>query len=136
MQEIYLTISDMQRLEEILDFLPEKEWSKSDNLHRLVEDLERALVVGPKEIPPDVVTIHSKVGLRDLDTEEEMTVILVLPSEADLAKDKISILAPIGSALIGYRAGDTVTWKVPSGMRRLRIEKVLYQPEAVGQYAK
>ena len=136
MRELYVTASDLQRLEDILDSLPESEWNKSENLNRLVEDLEHARVVSSETVPSDVVTMNSNVQLRDLDTGEEMTVIPVFPSDADLSQCKISILAPIGSALIGYRAGDTVEWAVPSGMRRLRIERILYQPEAAGRYDK
>jgi regulator of nucleoside diphosphate kinase len=58
----------------------------------------------------------------------------VFPSDADIEANKISILAPIGTAILGYRAGDLVEWPVPAGMKRLRIEAVLYQPEAAGQY--
>ena len=82
----------------------------------------------------DVVTMNSEVLVRDLDSKKEMTVTLVFPSEADLEQGKISILAPVGTALLGYRVGDTIEWKVPGRVRRLRVEKVLYQPEAAGDY--
>jgi len=76
-------------------------------------------------------------GYRDLASAavaREMLLHLVFPSEADFKLGKISILAPIGTALIGYRAGDTVEWKVPAGIRRLRIDEILYQPEAAGDH--
>jgi regulator of nucleoside diphosphate kinase len=59
---------------------------------------------------------------------------VVFPSEADSEQGKISILAPVGTALLGYRVGDTVEWKLPGGLRRLKIERILYQPEAAGDY--
>jgi regulator of nucleoside diphosphate kinase len=75
------------------------------------------------------------VSLRDLDSGEQMQVSLVYPSAADAAAKKISILAPIGTAILGYRTGDTVEWEVPAGVRRLKIEDVLYQPEASGDFS-
>jgi regulator of nucleoside diphosphate kinase len=64
-----------------------------------------------------------------------MTIQLVFPGEADYEEGRISTMAPIGTALIGYGAGDTVEWEVPAGIRRLKIEEILYQPEAAGQFA-
>jgi regulator of nucleoside diphosphate kinase len=78
--------------------------------------------------------MNSRVGLVDLDTEEEMVYTLVFPHEADITQSKISVLAPIGTAILGYRVGDTLTWQVPDGMRRLRVKQILYQPEAAGDY--
>jgi regulator of nucleoside diphosphate kinase len=78
--------------------------------------------------------MNSQLKVTDLTTGEKMTFRLVFPSDADFERGKVSILAPIGTALIGYRAGDTVHWQVPSGVRRLRIDEVLYQPEAAGDY--
>ena len=101
---------------------------------QLASELDVADVVEATTVPADVVTMNSEVLVRDLDSEKEMTVTLVFPSEADLEQGKISILAPVGTALLGYRVGDTIEWKVPGRVRRLRVEKVLYQPEAAGDY--
>ena len=78
--------------------------------------------------------MRSTVRLRDLDSGKEMIYSLVFPNEADVDEGRISILAPVGTAMIGYRIGDTIEWEVPSGLRRLRVEEVLYQPEASGDY--
>jgi regulator of nucleoside diphosphate kinase len=91
-------------------------------------------VVAPQDIPGDVVTMNSAVLVKDLDTGAEMALTLVFPSEAGLEMGKISIVAPVGTALLGYRVGDTIEWKVPGRVRRLRVEKVIYQPEAAGDY--
>jgi regulator of nucleoside diphosphate kinase len=81
-----------------------------------------------------VITMRSKARLLDIDSGKEVVYSLVFPNEADLEKGKISVLAPIGTAMIGYKVGDIIEWEVPAGLRRLRVEEVLYQPEAAGDY--
>ena len=105
-----------------------------DYLIKLEEELEWAQIVAPQEILGDVVTMNSQARVKDLDSNEEMVFTLVFPAEADYERGRLSVLAPIGTALLGYRAGDTVEWEVPGGVRRLKIEQVLYQPEAAGNY--
>jgi regulator of nucleoside diphosphate kinase len=78
--------------------------------------------------------MNCKVELLDLDKNEKMTFTLVFPNAANIDQGKISILAPIGTAILGYRVGDIVIWQVPAGQRRIKIEKILYQPEASGDY--
>jgi regulator of nucleoside diphosphate kinase len=131
---IYVTGFDHERLSNLLNGA--RSWDKKDKdyLTRLEEELEWAQVVSPQEIPGDVVTMNSQARVRDLDSSEEMIVTLVFPTEADYERGRLSILAPIGTALLGYQAGDTVEWEVPAGVRRLKIEQVLYQPEAAGDY--
>jgi regulator of nucleoside diphosphate kinase len=90
--------------------------------------------VEARAIPHDVVTMSSRVRLKDLGMNEEKVCTLVFPSEADLSQQKISVLAPIGTAILGYRIGDTVEWRVPAGVKKLRIEEILFQPEAEGHY--
>lgn len=85
-------------------------------------------------IPHNVVTMNSRVRLKDMETDEEKIYTLVFPSDADIERYRISILAPIGTAILGYRAGDTVDWLVPAGKRKVRIQEILYQPEAAGHY--
>ena len=70
----------------------------------------------------------------DQDTHEEMVYTLVFPQAADVTQSKISVLAPIGTAMLGYRSGDTFMWQVPDGVRRLQVKQVLYQPEASGDF--
>jgi regulator of nucleoside diphosphate kinase len=69
-----------------------------------------------------------------METGEEKNFSLVFPAETDMTQNKISILAPIGTAILGYRAGDIVDWPVPAGRRTVRIQEILYQPEAAGRY--
>ncbi len=131
---IYITEFDMKRLRELIAEAKRLDRRGNEYLESLEAELSRGKVVAPKDVPPDVVTMNSRVGLVDLDTEEEMVYTLVFPHEADITQSKISVLAPIGTAILGYRVGDTLTWQVPDGMRRLRVKQILYQPEAAGDY--
>jgi regulator of nucleoside diphosphate kinase len=101
-------------------------------METLQGELDRAHIVNPTAVPHDVVTMNSRVRLTDVETNEEQVYTVVFPSESNLSQGKISILAPIGTAILGYRVGDTVEWCVPGGIRKLRIEEILYQPEAAG----
>ena len=132
---IYITELDRQRLEKLIELAGERS-RRANHLYlaRLEEELERAETVAPAEMPADVITMRSRVRLRDLNTGEEMVYTLVFPSEANFDEGKISVLAPVGTAMLGYRAGDTIEWQVPSGLRRLTVEELLYQPEAAGDY--
>ena len=79
--------------------------------------------------------MRSKVRLKDLVSGETNVYSLVFPTEADFSEGKISVLAPIGTAILGYKRGDTIEWPVPSGLRRLKVDQVLYQPEAAGNFS-
>jgi regulator of nucleoside diphosphate kinase len=133
---IYITKLDMERLKERLlesDAVPERD---RQNLVELEQELLQAEIVSQRDIPGDVITMNSSVRLKDLDTKKELTYTLVFPADADAGRNKISVLAPIGTAMIGYRVGDIITWEVPAGERRLKVEKILYQPEAAGDYGR
>jgi regulator of nucleoside diphosphate kinase len=97
-------------------------------------ELARAERVSPQEVSPDVVTLGSTVHLRELDTGEPWTFTICLPGEADIRDDRISVLSPLGTAIIGCRTGDVVDWPVPAGTVRIEIESVVYQPEAAGVF--
>lgn len=127
---IYLTSDDMIRLRRLLESRGSLEGPDRRHLMDLKKELDRAIVLPAREIPHYVVTMHSKFRLKDLDTGEEGVYTLVYPGEADISQGKLSVLAPIGTALLGYRELDTVEWHVPAGLKRFRIEQILYQPEA------
>ncbi len=131
---IYITEFDMKRLRELIVEAKRLDRRGSEYLESLEGELSRGILVAPQDVPPDVVTMNSRVNLVDLDTGEEMVCTLVFPNEADVAQSKISVLAPIGTAMLGYRVGDTFEWKVPDGIRKLQVKGVLYQPEAAGDY--
>jgi regulator of nucleoside diphosphate kinase len=127
---IFIADDDRTRLEALLRRASTRDLSGSQYLVALAGELRRARVVPRSQIPRDVVTMNSTVRLRDLETDDEETYTLVYPEEADIEADRLSVLAPIGTALLGYRAGDVVEWPVPAGVSRFRIEEVLFQPRS------
>ena len=129
---IYITEPDYERLSGLIDRTRERNSVDREYLNKLEAELDRAEIVDPKDIPADVITMRSRVRLKDLVSGESNTYSLVFPTEADFAEGKISVLAPIGTAILGYSLGDTIEWPVPSGLRRLKVEEILYQPESAG----
>jgi regulator of nucleoside diphosphate kinase len=130
---IYVTPPDMARLTSLLEA---RRWHGREDgrtLEVLEEELDRAVVVDAEQLPPDVVTLDSRVQLIDLDSGEELLFAVVLPSRANADEGRISVLAPLGMAVLGYRSGDVIEWDVPGGRRRLRVTHVLYQPEAAAR---
>jgi regulator of nucleoside diphosphate kinase len=131
---IHITAFDLERLRKLILDAQSTEYRKSEYIEKLKAELDRANIVKPQEVPPTVVTMNSTIALVDLDTKEEETYTLVFPEDADISKGKISILAPIGTAMLGYEIGDVFEWDVPAGKRRLRVERIIYQPEASGNF--
>jgi len=129
-RSIYITEADMKRLRPLVERMK----NSRDDLRMLQKELERARVVAPEEVPSDVVTMHSKARVRDVAGDEEMTYTLVFPEQANIEEGKISVVAPIGTAMLGQRVGDEFEWQVPAGPVRLRVKEVLYQPEAAGHF--
>ncbi len=134
MATIYITDNDMKRLKTFIMDAIEKNPPARKELEHLEDELNRAEICEQKDIPKDVITMNSKVHLRDLNSNEDLFYTLVYPAHANVELGRISILAPIGTAMIGYRVGDTIEWPVPGGVRRLEVKDVLYQPEASGDF--
>ena len=130
-REIYITKYDMERLRSVIEIYNGKD---APYLERLEEELDRAKIVDPQEIPSDVIMMNSVVRIKNMDTGEEKALILVFPGKANATANAVSILAPIGTALIGYREGANIEWEVPAGTKRLQIVEVVYQPERLGNY--
>lgn len=118
----------MERLSRIVEGVVSTLPGDRENIARLEAELDRAHVVSAGRIPPDLITMHSEVALADLDTGEEKRYRLVYPSEAGRYPNSLSVLAPVGTALLGYRTGDTIQWRVPRGMRRLKVLEVAQHP--------
>ena len=130
---IYVTAADRKRLLALLE--GRRMYGREDRreLEALEEELDRAVVVDSMEVPPDVVTVGSRVHLVDLDSGEELLFTLVFPSRADADEGRISVLAPLGTAVLGYRTRDLIEWDVPGGRRRLRVLGVIDQPESAAR---
>jgi regulator of nucleoside diphosphate kinase len=132
---IYITEFDLIRLNKLIEMLEEESDIRDKKyIEELDDELRRAKVVAPKSVPNDVITMNSKVRVKDLDSGRETIYQLVFPGDADIKQNKISILAPVGTALIGFRVGETLEWKAPAGVKAIRVEEILYQPEAAGDY--
>ena len=132
-KNIYITDNDMKRLRELIMVARQFKKEEEKYLQELEAELNRGKIVKSQDIPPDVITMNSEVHLRDLSTKEEITYQLVFPDHADASQGRVSILAPIGTALLGYSVGDIIEWKVPAGVAKLKVEKIIYQPEANGE---
>jgi len=124
-ETLIVTKTDFEKLSSLI------RTATSDVAELLDEELSRASVVSDNELPEDVVSMNSTVRFQDLDTGGETVVTLVYPHEAKIEENKISIFAPVGSALIGLRVGQVIQWPIPNGKeKRLRVISVLYQPES------
>jgi regulator of nucleoside diphosphate kinase len=129
-KNIVITEADYVRLQRMVESSRVFRQRDAKHLDDLEQELERAAIMKTGEVPSDVVTMNSRVKVKDLNSGRVTTYQIVFPGQADIAKNRISVLAPIGTGLLGYRAGTTIEWQVPSGMRRFRILEVEYQPEA------
>jgi regulator of nucleoside diphosphate kinase len=135
MSKIYITEFDSRRLRELINVAADFGDKRTlQYLDELSDELDQADLVRPEEIPNDVITMNSTFRLQNLDNGEEAVYTLVFPADADSLRGKISVLAPIGTAVLGYRVGDTVEWDVPAGLKRLTVKEIVYQPEAAGDY--
>ncbi len=130
--KIILSSLDVERLERLLERLTEQEFPGKTVL---LAELERAEVVEPQAIPPTVVTMNSTVRFKVASSAEEFCMTLVYPKDHKPSGDTLSILAPVGSALLGLSVGDEIEWPKPgSGNLQVHIEEIIYQPEREGAY--
>jgi regulator of nucleoside diphosphate kinase len=104
------------------------------DLDRLDSELARAQIIDQKDAPRSLITMNSKVTYEDVKSGKRQTVRLVYPRDANVSKDRISVFAPLGSALLGLREGQEIEWTMPGGVRRIKVVEVLYQPEAAGDF--
>ncbi len=128
---IYITDTDCEKLRRLIAGRRGARSVDHQYLDMLEQELDRAEVIEPDAIPRDVVTMNSEVRLKDLDSEEIRVYRLNFPSQTR-KEGSISVLAPVGTAMLGYRVGDVIEWRVPKGIRRLKVLEVIYQPEAAG----
>ena len=130
--KIVISSLDLERLENLLESLPQGAFPGKEDLE---DELSRAEVVDPKSIPATVVTMNSTVRFKVVSTNKEYVLTLVYPKDINPDGSTLSILAPVGSALLGLSQGDEIEWPKPGGgVLRVRIEEITYQPERSGDY--
>lgn len=130
--KITVSSTDLQRIEKLLDQLPANAFP---GRFALEEELNRADVLEPQNMPPNVVTMNSVVRFRVSSSQEEFCLTLVYPKDMDSSESKISILAPVGSALLGLAEGNEIEWPNPGGqMLKVQIVEIVHQPERAGEY--
>jgi regulator of nucleoside diphosphate kinase len=131
---IFLTLLDYERLKQMTASGDIRDKASWDNFYHLSKEIERAKKVKSQKISPDVVTMNTVIEFVDIQTGVSRQLKLVYPHEADMKKGYVSVLAPIGTALLGYKKGDIIEWDVPSGKKKFLIKEIIYQPEAHGEY--
>ena len=131
---IYITKFDLERLNDLLATANEFNYRDRGDLEELEAELLEGTLVDSMAVPPNVVTMNSRVKLIDVDENKPMIFTLTFPRDADIEAGKLSVLSPVGTAILGHEEGDVFEWRVPAGQRRFKIEKVLYQPEAAGDF--
>lgn len=129
--ELIISSLDADRLYDLMESLPTGSFANKEELEA---ELARATIVEPKDMPSSVVTMNSTVNFIVESSKEEFTLTLVSPKNSDSSSDKISILSPVGSALLGLNQGDEIEWPKPSGgLIKVKIKEVTYQPERAGE---
>lgn len=129
---ITLNTQDLLRIRALLGAYAFVNGNDRQHLRDLQEEIELATIVDEGAFPKNVVALYSAVVLLDLDSGAQSRYSLVLPTHADVSQGRISVLAPLGTALLGYRVGDVVEWRMPGGVRRMRIEAVEHAVEDGG----
>ena len=132
MSQIIINKNDYTRIYQSINLAKQNNAIKKDEAEKLMNELKSAKLVEPKDIPGDVVTMNSIVKIHFQKNKQKMQFKLVYPKDANLKENKISIFSAVASALIGYKVGDEIEWLLPSGMTKIVIDEIIYQPEAAG----
>ena len=134
MKKVTLTKNDYTRIYKAITDAKNSKTINSNEAEKLLSELSKAEIVPSEKIDKDVVTMNSEVKLFFENTQKEQSFKIVYPQDANLKENKISIFSPIATALIGYKIGGEIEWIVPSGMTKIKIVELLYQPEAAGDF--
>lgn len=133
-QTIYLSEYDADQLRTLISTLDKRNLADRTYAMSLENEVNRAEILPASDIPDEIVRMNSRIQLTDMETGDVLVFQIVYPLDADFDDGKISVLSPIGTALLGCRVKDVILWDVPKGTRKLKIDKMLYQPEAVGDF--
>lgn len=130
--DIFISLIDKDRLQKLIAAARKRDDADEQALKSLAMELDRAIALPPQQVAGDVITMNSRARLRLNDEPTEVA--LVYPEHADDRAQNISVFSPVGTAVLGFREGDLVDWRTPEGDLTIHIEKVLYQPEAAGDF--
>lgn len=123
---------DAERLDSLLE---KPQYAKTPVADMLNSELDRAEMCSPADMPADVVSMNSRVKFRDLNSQEAFIRTLVYPANLTDSANQLSVMAPVGAALLGLRVGDTINWELPNGNKtHLEVLELQYQPEAAGEF--
>lgn len=134
MSQVIITKQDFNRIHRSITDAIAKNSIKKEEADKLLTELKSAKIVEQNKIDGDVVTMNSIVKIHFQNNKTTMEFQLVYPADANIKERKISIFSSVASALIGYRVGDEIDWLIPSGMTKIVIDEVIYQPESAGDF--
>ncbi len=135
MSKIIINRLDYARIKKCINDAKQFKSISNTEAEKLMKELDSAKIVEPEAIPSNVVTMNSIVRLSFLNNNKQVQFQIVYPNQANLKENKISIFSPIATALIGYKVADEIEWIVPAGLTNIRIDEIIYQPEAAGDYS-
>lgn len=135
MSKIVINRLDYARIKKCINDAKQFKSISNTEAEKLMKELDSAKIVEPEAIPSNVVTMNSIVKLSFLNNKKQVQFQIVYPNQANLKENKISIFSPIATALIGYKVADEIEWIVPAGLTNIRIDEIIYQPEAAGDYS-
>ena len=133
-RRIFITQHDRERLTFMLDEALAGKHRDAAFLKELARELASAETVDSKAVPADVVTMNSRVVVKDVESGETSEYTLVFPEQANVEQGRLSVVSPIGTAILGYSKGNTIAWQTPGGPRQIQVVDIPYQPEAAGDY--
>lgn len=134
MSKITITKLDYSRIKSSINEAKQSKSISVADADALMNELDSANVVQSEKVPGDVVTMNSIVKISFLNSQKQIEFQIVYPGKANLKEKKISIFSPIATGLLGYKTGDEIEWIVPAGPTKIRIDEIIYQPEAEGHY--
>lgn len=134
MKKIKITNLDYIRLSKLVDSAKNKQDIELKNIDSLFNEIKRAEKIDSKKISPKIITMNSVVKVLNEETKNQIIIKVVYPEEADFKKGFVSILSPLGTALLGYEKGDKVFFNAPKGKVKITIQDIKYQPESEGEY--
>lgn len=134
MSKVTITQLDYSRIKSCINNARQSKSISVTDADSLMKELNSASIVEPTKVPGNVVTMNSIVKISFLNNQKQLQFQLVYPGKANVKEKKVSIFSPIATALLGYKEGDEIEWIVPAGPTKIRIDEIVYQPEASGDY--